>query len=270
MRVNWRLPTTESAFPSYRAETPGCGKCVRHTRLGSDFSRDFLLHFSYRVVVNNVSRPLSIATSQWATGQASFRAEPHDVRWQSTMKNSLARVFLIGSSGAGKTTFGRRLADVLAVQFTDLDVLYRQAGKNIDGLRALTKGVVSQSQWVLDGRRALIRDLVASRATTVIYLNYRYHTMVRRRVQRTSEWIRDPQNRSLGRLFDHLLWAANLDYHRRRSGFQEYLRGGAYPNSSILEFQKPRHAEAFLQSLTDPSYQPTDEWERNAQAHHEE
>ncbi len=96
------------------------------------------------------------------------------------MKHDLARVFVIGPNGAGKTTFARQLAGVLASPHIPLDMPYRKAGRKINGLQVLTTEVVSQNRWVVDGNRRVVRDVVASRATTVIWLNYPYLTVVRR------------------------------------------------------------------------------------------
>jgi adenylate kinase family enzyme len=91
------------------------------------------------------------------------------------MKTEMARVVVIGTSCVGKTLFARSLARVLSSPHIELDALYWQpnwVARPPDEFRALTARALAQDCWVTDGNYGAVRNLVWSRATTVIWLNY--------------------------------------------------------------------------------------------------
>jgi adenylate kinase family enzyme len=88
----------------------------------------------------------------------------------------MRRVSVVGSSGAGKSTFGRELARRLGVPFTELDAVHHRAGWTpIDPGEFVSHvtEVVAQDGWVVDGNyRTVVRDgPVWQRADTVIWLD---------------------------------------------------------------------------------------------------
>ena len=93
------------------------------------------------------------------------------------MRVSITRVVVIGTSCAGKTRFARSLADVLSCPHVELDALHwlpNWVERPSVEFRALTAQALSQDCWVTDGNYGAVRDLVWSRATTVIWLNYTF------------------------------------------------------------------------------------------------
>ena len=85
------------------------------------------------------------------------------------------RVSVIGSSGAGKTTFGKRLAARLGVAFVELDSIFHQANWTPlpdDDFRAHVRAAVMDDGWVVDGNYGVVRPIVLERATTVVWLDY--------------------------------------------------------------------------------------------------
>ena len=66
----------------------------------------------------------------------------------------LSRVVVVGTSGAGKTTFARRLAGSLGVRHIELDALHWDSGwvpKGLDEFRQSVGEAVAQERWVVDG-----------------------------------------------------------------------------------------------------------------------
>ena len=87
----------------------------------------------------------------------------------------MKRVVVIGSSGAGKSTFAKKLADILGEPHIELDTLHWEENWTvpvIDDFRARVSTVISAERWVVDGNYSVVRDLVWAKATTVIWLNY--------------------------------------------------------------------------------------------------
>ncbi len=85
------------------------------------------------------------------------------------------RIFIMGSSGAGKTHLARALVAKLRLPHLELDSLRHQA--NWQQLpdaefRELVDDFSSAEAWVVDGNYAVVREILLSRATDVILLDY--------------------------------------------------------------------------------------------------
>jgi adenylate kinase family enzyme len=84
------------------------------------------------------------------------------------------RVSVIGCSGAGKTTFGKRLAARLGCPFLELDSVYHQ--RNWTPLedavfRERVAATLSGEAWICDGNYAAVQPTVWARATDVVWLD---------------------------------------------------------------------------------------------------
>jgi len=173
----------------------------------------------------------------------------------------LSRVVVVGTTGAGKTTFARRLADSLEVPHIELDALHWDSDwtpKGLDEFRQIVGEAISQQRWVVDGNYSVIRDLVWPRTTSVIWLNYPFVTVfcrvfwrtIRRVIQRKE--LYSGNRESLRKAFlsrDSILWWMITTHSRRRRQFRTLRDEGAFPNLSWLEFQHPRQAEELLNAL---------------------
>lgn len=177
------------------------------------------------------------------------------------MNHNLRRVVVVGTSGSGKTTFARRLADNLAVPHIELDQLHwgpNWRPKDLTEFRQLTAQAVSREYWVIDGNYHVIRDIVWPRAAAIIWLNYPFVTVFWRSLRRTIGRVCGRQelfggNReSFRQAFlsrESILWWVITTYPRRRREFAALRRENAFPNLAWLEFNSPRQADEFLSSL---------------------
>jgi adenylate kinase family enzyme len=99
------------------------------------------------------------------------------------------RLHLIGSSGAGKTTLGRALAQALGLPFVDLDELFWEPGWQAVGHTELTRRVMPTLQrpgWVIAGNyRATTEPEVWPRLTHLLVLDLPFATLLRRTAWRT-------------------------------------------------------------------------------------
>ena len=85
------------------------------------------------------------------------------------------RVLVMGTTGSGKTTVGRRIAERLGVPFVELDAL--NWGPNwtemlLEEFRHNVAVAASGDAWVIDGNSGKARDITLPRATTVVWLDY--------------------------------------------------------------------------------------------------
>lgn len=175
---------------------------------------------------------------------------------------TLDRVIVVGTSGAGKSTYAESLARVLGHAHTELDELHWDRNwqpKPAPVFRELVARVAAQPRWIADGNYGAVRDLVWPRATTVVWLNYALPTIlwrlfwrtVARMVTRRQLWHGNRESFRLSFLSRQsiLVWAVST-FQRRREQLAALRSSGQYPQLSWLEFRAPREAEAYLRSLT--------------------
>jgi adenylate kinase family enzyme len=173
----------------------------------------------------------------------------------------LERVVVVGSSCCGKTVFARQLAERLGAPYVELDELYWAPDwtrKPSGEFRRLVEAAASGPRWVIEGNYATVRDALWPRATTVVWLNYGFVTVLCRALRRTLKRVTTREklwhgNREsvVGTFLSKdsiLLWVVTT-FHRRRREFEAIRRAGSYPHLSWLEFRRPADARRFFESI---------------------
>ena len=168
------------------------------------------------------------------------------------------RAVVIGTSGAGKTTFARELAQTTGAPHTELDALYwgpdwtpypsAQFLAAVDTARA-------GEHWVIDGNYGAARELLWPRATHIVWLDYGrtrvFGQVLRRTLQRG--WTQAPlwagNRESLRNAFfsreSILLWSLKT-FAKNRQRYGTLRASGAHPHAAWVVLQRPRQAQAWL------------------------
>lgn len=84
------------------------------------------------------------------------------------------RIAIIGCGGSGKTTVGRRLADIIDAPVTHLDVVHFDDDWNRlpkKKFAALQEELVAADKWVIDGNFASTLPIRLAHADTVVFLD---------------------------------------------------------------------------------------------------
>ena len=174
---------------------------------------------------------------------------------------SLKRVVVVGTSGAGKTTFARNLAQLMDAPHVELDA-YRH-GPNWtetpnDIFRQNISNALTTQNWVVDGNYSIARDIVWTRATAIVWLDYPFNVTfwrlfrrtIGRYVKRTELWNGNREDLK-GVLFarDSLfVWAFRRHWSRRKS-YPLAFAQPEYAHLKVLRFRSPRAADRWLNSL---------------------
>ena len=86
----------------------------------------------------------------------------------------MKRIMVMGvSAGAGKSTFAKKLGDLLDLHVYHLDALFWKPGwqeATLEEFRASQKTVAASSSWIIEGNYSSSFDIRAARADTIIYL----------------------------------------------------------------------------------------------------
>lgn len=167
----------------------------------------------------------------------------------------MKRVLVIGSGGAGKSTFARRLGERLGLPVIHLDRAYWRAGwvePPKDEWRRTVEGLCAGDSWVMDGNYSGTLDVRLEACDTVILLDLPRLVCLQRVVKR-SLMYRGASRPDMGEgcheqlnkdflLF--LLWVWN---YPRRSRQKVLERLGALSESKrIYRLRSSAEAEKFL------------------------
>lgn len=174
----------------------------------------------------------------------------------------MRRVSVVGTSGAGKSTFAAALALVLGVPWLELDSVFHQPGWTPlpeEEFRRRVALVADGSCWVIDGSYSKVRDIVWARADTVVWLDLPRRTVMRRIVFRTLRRVAGRVelwngNRERWRNFFTLdeqesviAWAWKT-HGPRRERLATALADPAHGHLRVVRLRSPRAVRRFLRA----------------------
>jgi adenylate kinase family enzyme len=125
--------------------------------------------------------------SSWSNFGTTTR-KPRDGGSPKPYRAPVWRVSVVGTSGSGKSTLARLLADRLGVPWVELDAIFHQPGWQplpAEQFRSRVAAAITGHGWVVDGNYSTVRELVWSRADTVIWFDLPRHTVMRQILWRT-------------------------------------------------------------------------------------
>lgn len=173
----------------------------------------------------------------------------------------LARVLVVGTSSSGKTTFAQQLAARLGVEHIELDALHwlpNWVERQSSELLTLVDERTDREAWVTDGNYQKLQDLLWSRATAVIWLDYGFPLVFWRAFKRTftraitGEKVcgdnRESWRISFFSRHSIILWVIK-SYPERKRRYRALFADGRYPNAERIRIEKPADAEAFLRRI---------------------
>ena len=87
------------------------------------------------------------------------------------------RIFIIGQSGSGKSTLARRLGEMLNLEVTDLDLVYREGGGNgpprePEARDADLVRIAEGPDWIVEGIHIDGTDGLMGRADLIVWLDH--------------------------------------------------------------------------------------------------
>lgn len=171
------------------------------------------------------------------------------------------RYLVIDTSGAGKSTFAKKMAVQTQCPYIELDSYYWGPGWQAVAPEQFKRCVVEATQgtrWIADGNYSAVREVLWSRATHVVWLNYSQFTVFSRLLWRTlshgitgkrlSHGNRESLRMALFSKDSILLWSLS-SYAKNQSKFAALRKHEDFLHLQWVEITKPLEARAFLKSI---------------------
>ena len=186
---------------------------------------------------------------------------------------NLARVVVVGTSCAGKTTLARRLAAILASEHLELDSVYW--GPEWTPRPDFTQTVLAIAQrprWVIDGNYSAVRDIIWRRSSAIVWLDYSFARVFSQALRRTVRRILTGERLYAGNretirssLFhaDGIPWWVIRTHGKRRRNFPELFRRPEYGHAAVIRLDNPATAETFLVAVS-AGQETTNSWHAHA------
>jgi adenylate kinase family enzyme len=170
------------------------------------------------------------------------------------------RINVVGTTGSGKTTTARQLAERLGIPHVEMDALnwgpnWTPAEREV--LRERTAQALVGEAWVIDGNYSSVRDIVWGRADTIVWLDYSLLVtmmqLTRRTVRRvaTKEELWSGNRERWTNFFtrDSILWWGLTTHRRRRRQYPVLLAQPEYAHLAVVHLRSPRAARKWLAGI---------------------
>ena len=168
------------------------------------------------------------------------------------------RIAVIGTTGSGKTTLARELARRLGCPHIELDALHWEpnwAEAPREVFRARVNAALLDETWVVDGNYSKARDLVWSRADTLVWMDYSLPVIfwrlwwrtLRRVVTREELWGGNHENtRNAFFSRDSLFLWVLTSRPRHRRDYPALLQRPEYAHLKLVHLRSQRETDKWL------------------------
>ena len=171
----------------------------------------------------------------------------------------MERIMVVGiSAGVGKSTFARRLGDILGIEVTHLDALFWKPGwveATLEEFAAPQRKIVKKPQWIIEGNYSNTFELRLQHADTIIYLELPLYVCLYRVLKR---WLTNlgKTRPDMGKgCKEQMEWGflkfIITTYHARKSKMEDRMSRfqSLGPEKKVYKLKNKREISAFLENM---------------------
>jgi adenylate kinase family enzyme len=173
------------------------------------------------------------------------------------------RLVVIGVTSSGKSTLAEKIAKRFELNYIELDALNWEPNWQaapLEVFRSRVEMATQAEKWIMAGNYHTVRDLIWPKAEAILWLDYPLLTVLWQLTQRsfTRWWTQEllwGTNREP--FWTHFkFWSTDSLYHwlfktywRRKREYPMLLSQPEHQHLKLIRFQRPREADAWLETL---------------------
>lgn len=187
-----------------------------------------------------------------------------NVDYDTGRRYGTVKINIIGTSGSGKSTFGRQIAEVLAIPYIEMDRLYWRANwqgtPDDEFLVTLEKTLAASPDWVLDGNYNRTRDVKWRDVDLVVWIDRGFSRTLwqavtrafRRAWHKQELWTGTGNRESFRRSFfskdSIIIWTIKT-WRSNRKRYKADMLNPQYAHIRFLRITRQQEAETLITSL---------------------
>lgn len=174
----------------------------------------------------------------------------------------MKRINVVGTSGSGKSTFARELANLLQFDYIEMDQLYWKDNwveSNDEEFLEAIKNALNKEEWVLDGNYNRMQFVKWKQLDTLIWLDYPFYIVFFRALKRalkrvvTKEKLWKTNNyETFSLLFSKysiVLWTITSYPQMKKRYLAIFENSNILPNVNKIRLTSPQLAKCFLEEM---------------------
>jgi cytidylate kinase len=172
------------------------------------------------------------------------------------------RINVIGTSGSGKSTFAKPLAEALQLPYIEMDQLFWKpdwAESTDEEFLPRIEQVAARPQWVLDGNYSRSFPIKLKRAQLLVWIDLPFFTttyqVTRRAIKRSFSqaelWPGTGNRETLKKSFfskDSVIWWSITHYQSTGVKYEQLMRSEAYEDIAFLRLTSRKQIKHLLNS----------------------
>lgn len=182
---------------------------------------------------------------------------------QPLLLHSISKINVIGTSGAGKSTFAKKLSSILNASYIEMDKIFwgpNWKWPSDEEFFQKLRNALSEPRWVLDGNYTRTVPIKWEKIEVVIWLDYSFSRTlfqaIKRAIKRswTQEeiWEGTGNRESFRKSFfskDSIIWWTITTHGNTRQKYESYMSDQKFSHIKFIRLKNHSDAQKFLSSL---------------------
>jgi adenylate kinase family enzyme len=169
------------------------------------------------------------------------------------------KINVVGASSSGKTSFSKKLSNILSIPYIEMDALFWGPNwqiPNYEDFCSKLRLALKVDNWILDGNYTRTIPIKWKRVTTIIWLDFSflrtlYQAIIRatkRIITREELWPGTGNIETLKALFskDSIVLYAIISHRKVRKRYEAFIKSDYYSNIQFIRLRSPKEVKLFL------------------------